>query len=139
MAIAVLSVGPAGSFSLLLSNTSSALGPIPLTFCPFTGRINYSPLVGVLLIGANPGLVTTKLLSVLGGTRFFLALNHYEIPIIVDNHLTFPHSVISGLVPMTVLLDTMVWLRKALSLVPSIAFSNYLPAKSLFVWQILTT
>ena len=49
-AIVDLSVGPAGSCSLLLSNTSSALGPIPLTFYPHTGKINTNPLVEGLLI-----------------------------------------------------------------------------------------
>ena len=54
--IAVLSADRAGSCSLLPINTTSGLGPIPLTFCPHTGKINRNLSAGVLLTAGNPGL-----------------------------------------------------------------------------------
>ena len=63
--IAVLLVVPAGSYSLLPINTSSGLGPIPLTFSPRTGKINSNLPVDVLLIAVNLGLVIFRALSYL--------------------------------------------------------------------------
>ena len=60
MVIAVLSVDPVGSYSLLLINTSSGLGPIPLAFCPNTGTISTNLLADVLLIALNLGLAIFK-------------------------------------------------------------------------------
>ena len=56
-AIVDLSVVLAGSCFLLLINTSSGLGPIPLTFCPHTGKINSNLTADVLLTVVNLGPV----------------------------------------------------------------------------------
>jgi len=58
--IAVLLAVPAGFSSLLLINTSNALGLTPLTFGLFTGKINNHPLADALFIVPNPGLAITK-------------------------------------------------------------------------------
>ena len=53
-------VGRPGWFLLLLPNTSSGLGPIPLAFCPNTGTIRTNLLADVLLIALNLGLAIFK-------------------------------------------------------------------------------
>ena len=55
-----LSLVLAGSCSLLLINTSSRPGPIPLTFCPYTGKINNDPVADVLSTAANLWLAISK-------------------------------------------------------------------------------
>ncbi|MDP6751759.1 MAG: hypothetical protein QGH37_33020 [Candidatus Poribacteria bacterium] len=56
-AIVDLSVDPADSCSPLPIAISSGPGPIPLTFCLPTGKINGNLLADVLLTETNPGLV----------------------------------------------------------------------------------
>ena len=65
VAIAVLSVGPAGSSSLLLTPTSNALGLTPLTFCHHTGTINTNLLLAALSTALNLGLVISSRQQVL--------------------------------------------------------------------------
>ena len=89
-AIAVLLVVPAGSSSLLPIDTSSALGPIPLTFSPHTGRINNNLLAEGLLIAINLGLVITKTVM---DTSFISPRSNMKYPFLVlIAFLFFTHS-----------------------------------------------
>ena len=79
---------PAGLFeilqessdNLLLSNTSSGLGLIPLTFCPLTGRISTNLLADVLLIAITPGLDVSSLSQCLIYTPYLDRLGCYYGP-----------------------------------------------------------
>ena len=76
--IVELSVVLVGFSSMLLSSTSSGLGPIPLTFCPFTGTINNDlraegllTAVGRVLVIFSPKQVSSACQSPL--------LNHFVV------------------------------------------------------------
>jgi hypothetical protein len=92
VAIAVLSVGLAGFYFLLPINSSRALGPIPLTFCPHTGKINNHPVAEGLLITANLALAIFRLM--MGGETYQLTPSTLELEIRRFNGFYSPFGII---------------------------------------------